>query len=148
MVYPPLVRYASEDDYRRHYEQVYCRKPIVTFDGIKVRFRKDQFKHLFRESSRRDGNKDQFSIPRAERIDWIKTALEDPDSERFVGWDNRKKRYDYKRRVAIVMGNYVVIIRLKNASSAFFVTAFVADTLTTPTRPSTIDQILKGPKWA
>lgn len=148
MVYPPLVRYPSEDEYRRHFEHVYCREPIVTFDGIKVRFRKDQFKHSFYESSRRNAIKDQFSVPRAERIDWIKAALEDPASERYVGWDNRKKRYDKKRRVAIVMGNYVVIIRLKNASSAFFVTAFVADTLTTPTPHSTIDQIRKGPKWA
>ena len=148
MAYPPMVRYSSEEEYRRHFERVYCRRPIITFDGIAVRFNKHQFKHCFYESSKRNSVKDRFSTARAERIDWIKAALEDPNSELYVGWDNKKKRYDKKRRVAIVLGDYVVIIQLKNPGYAYFITAFLADTASTPKRPSTIDQIRSGPKWA
>jgi hypothetical protein len=65
MEYPPLVQYSTEAEYRSHYENVYCCGPITTFDGIKVRFRKEQFDHCFFESSKRDGSKDQFSLLRA-----------------------------------------------------------------------------------
>lgn len=112
MPYPSLVRYEAEEEYRQHYEQIYCKGPIKTFDGITVRFDKSMFDHCFFESSRRDTNKDTFSVKRGERIDWIKAALQDPSSEKYVGWDRKKKRYNNKRRVTIVMGNYVVIIQL------------------------------------
>ena len=60
-----------------------------------------------------------------------------------------EKRYDNHRRVAIVMGNYVVVISIskKKPKQASFVTAFVADTPPRPGRPSTIDMIKKSPKW-
>ncbi len=148
MLYPALVYYKDEKEYQRHYKRVYCSSMIVTFDGIKVRFRKDRYQHDFYESSRRAGKKDVFSKKRAERIDWIKAALADPQSERYVGWDNKKKRYDHNRRVAIVMGNYVVVIRIIGEKKAEFITAFLADTPGNPRRPSTIDQIKRGPKWA
>jgi hypothetical protein len=112
-----------------------------------VRFRKSNFEHCFFESSRRNGIKDRFSPPRAKRIDWIKATLEDPHSELFEGWDSSKKRYDRTRRAAIVMGNYVVIIAFTGPGKADFVTAYVADTPATATRPSTIDKIRGGPKW-
>jgi len=145
--YPPLVKYRTEAEYRLHFEQVYCRGSIKTFDGILVRFRKSIFDHCFFESSRRDKNKDTFSIKRAERIDWIKRALRDPDSERYMGWDKKRKRYNRSRRVTIVMGNYVVVIKLTGTGKADFVTAFLADTHRSMGRPSTIDLIRRGTKW-
>ena len=141
MAYPPLVQYQTVDEYRAHYEQVYCRKPIITFDGIAVRFRKSRFGHCFYESTQRKQIKDEFSIQRAERIDWIKAALQDTDAELYVGWDGTRKRYDRNHRVTLVVGNYVVVIRLSSMKSAQFVTAFVADS------PSTLQKIKRNPKW-
>jgi hypothetical protein len=128
MTYPPLVHYSDEKDYRAHYERVYCMCPICTFDGIRVRFRKEKFGHCFFKSMHRNGIKDSFSTSRAERIDWIKATLQDPNAELFEGWDKERKRYDATRRVALVMGNYVVIIRFTGSSSAEFVTAYLVDT--------------------
>ena len=147
MDYPPFVKYEEMEQYRAHFEAAYCRGPVETFDGISVRFRKSDFDHAFYESSRRDGQKDRFSRVRAERIDWIKTALQDPQSERYIGWDNRKKRYDRNRRVAIVMYNYVVIILLTGPKRAVFKTAFVDRGIRAPGRPKTIDEIRSSPKW-
>ncbi len=87
-------------------------------------------------------------MKRAERIDWIKAALQDPDSEREVGWNKQKKRYEKSRRVTIVMQNYVVVIQLTGHKKANFVTAYLADTPGSKSRPSTVDQIRTGPKWA
>lgn len=148
MDYPPLVHHTDEASYRNHFERVYCRGPVTTFDAIQVRFRRDQFFHCFFESSRRDGTKDQFSRVRAERIDWIKAALEDPDSERFLGWDRIRRRYDTKRRVAVVLGNYVVVISMTRKTSAQFITAFLADSTGERGQYSTIEKIHRSPKWA
>lgn len=123
MAYPPLVHYQTEQEYRDHFERVYCRGTIQTFDGIEVRFQRRMFDHCFFESV--NTKDDTFSIVRSERVDWIKVALEDPNAEHRVGWDNVRKRAATNRRVAIVMGNYVVIIRIRG-SKADFVTAYVA----------------------
>ena len=77
MQYPPLVKYETITEYRLHFNRVYCQTPIITFDGIQVRFRKNRFDHCFFKSTQRDQVKDQFSILIAERIDWIKIALQD-----------------------------------------------------------------------
>lgn len=148
MTYPPLVVYSAEADYQAQFERVYCQGPIATFDGFMVRFRKRDFQHCFFESTRRDGTKDSFSPVRAERIDWIKATLEDPASDLYEGWDSKKKRYDRSRRVAVVMGDYVVIIAITGPGTADFITAFQANTSATPRRPfTTIDQIRRGPRW-
>ena len=73
MPYPPLVRYETESQYRTYFERVYCKKKIVTFDGIPVKFKKADFNHAFFESTR--DKDDTFSRKRAQRIDWIKSAL-------------------------------------------------------------------------
>ncbi|HNY26194.1 MAG TPA: hypothetical protein PLA90_12850 [Candidatus Sumerlaeota bacterium] len=147
MAYPPLLCLANEVAYRAHFEKLYCREPVETFDGIQVRFRKRDFDHCCFESSQRNNRKDLFSTKRAERLDWIQAALQDPNSERYQGWDKKKKCYDATRRVTLVMGDYVVVIALKAPKEADFITAYVADTPTRPERLSTIDQIRKGPKW-
>jgi hypothetical protein len=120
----------------------------MTYDGIAVRFRKDRFDHCFFESSRRNDIKDKFSFKRAERMAWIRVALADPNSERYWGWDNRKRRYDPTRRVTVVMGNYVVVIMLTGQKTADFVTAYVADAVAAKGRKSTIEMIRSGPRWA
>lgn len=139
MVYPALVHYGTEQEYRVHFERVYCRGTIRTFDGIEVRFRKGMFDHCFFESVQRKD--DTFSPRRAERIDWIKAALLDANAELRLGWDNKKKRAANDRRVAIVVGDYVVIIRIYKPGKADFVTAFVAG-------QRTIRQIRSHPIWA
>jgi len=141
VAYPPLVQYATEQDYRSHFERLYCCGALQCFDGIAVRFRKTDFDHCFFESSNRDGVKDEFSTLRAERIDWIQAALQDGQADLFVGWDGKKRRYDPGRRVTLVMGNYVVVIRLTGQQKARFVTAFVADS------QRTLNRIKKGPRW-
>lgn len=138
MAYPPLVNYPTVQEYRVHFEQVYCQGLIQTFDNIEVRFYKRHFDHCFFESV--NTKDDTFSQRRAERIDWIKAALEDPNAEHRVGWDNLKKRPANDRRVAIVVKNYVVIIRLYRPERAEFVTAFVAN-------GRTINQIRTNPFW-
>lgn len=138
MAYPPLVHYQSKEEYRTHFHDKYCRNPIRTHDGIEVRFRKQQFDHCFAESIK---NKDDtFSEDRATRIDWIEAALKDPQAEHRVGWDNSKKCLAHNRRVAIVVQNYVVIIRIKPKGDAEFVTAYVATN-------GTIGRIRRGPLW-
>lgn len=141
MTYPPLVCYSTEREYRSHFEREYCHVPICSFDDIYVRFNKRDFDHCFFESSRRDGVKDKFSRKRAERISWIKVALQDVNADLFVGWDKQRRRYDHGRRVALVVGDYVVVIRIVDSKNARFVTAFVADT------QHSLDSIKGGPKW-
>jgi hypothetical protein len=141
VAYPPLVYFDTASEYRLRYERLYCNSPITTFDGIAVRFRKDRFDHCFSESTMRNQIKDSFSRKRAERMDWIKAALEDPNAELYVGWDKKKKKNDPFHRVALVLGDYVVVIRLGNNKTAQFVTAYVADT------PFTLAKIKRSPKW-
>ncbi len=141
MTYPDLVIYVEESDYRQHFEQVYCNGPIITFDGIPVRFQKRNFSHAFFESVQ--VKDDTFSRPRAERIDWIKVALQDSESERYIGWNSKKKRHDGARRVTVVMGNFIVVIGLnKQKNRGRFITAYVADS------GRTLRKIRSGPKWA
>jgi len=139
--YPPLLKYKTIAEYRAHYERMYCRSPIETFDNIMVRFRKSQFDHSFLESTQRNQVKDQFSTLRAERLEWIKTALQDPEADLYVGWDRIKKQSDSSHRVAVVVRNYVVVIRLTKPEKAQFVTAYVADS------EYTILKIRQSSRW-
>lgn len=142
-----MLNLANEAEYRAHFESIYCQGPIRTFDGIEVRFRKSDFDHCCFESSRRDAVKDRFSAKRAKRLNWIKAALEDANSECYQGWDKKRKRHDPRRRVALVMGNYVVVIAIKRQNRADFVTAYLADTPGGSGRRSTRDLIRMSPKW-
>ena len=141
--YPPLLDLDSEDEYRAHFHSEYCVGPISTFDGIMVRFRRHDFEHAFFESSSPTSRDDIFSDQsggRAERMDWIKSALSDPSADLRVGYDNKRRQKDVNRRVAIVKGNFVVIIRLTGKKRASFVTCFVATTWT-------LQKIRKSSKW-
>ena len=147
MPYPPLLNHNTPAEYRTHFENIYCRGPITTFDGIGVRFRGSDFNHCFFESTQHDGNKDAFSIQRAERMDWIKAALQDENADLYQGWDKRRKRYGRTRRVALVQTNYVVVIAITRQNMADFTTAYVADAPAVGRRPATIDLIRRSPFW-
>ena len=140
---PKLVLYKTIHQYKIHYEREYCNKRIKTFDGIPVFFRKNRFEHCFFESTKRNKSKDKFSKTRAERIDWIKATLQNPEAKLYQGWDNVKKRNDPFRRVAVVYENFVVIIMIKKRKnktlSGEFITAFIAD--------NSINKIRNNPKW-
>ena len=138
---PALLKLADEAAYRAHFHASYCVGTVATFDGIRVRFRRFQFEHCCFESSRRDGTKDQFSLVRAERLEWIRFALEDGTATRFQGWNKDKKRYENGRRVTVVCGNFVVVIALTGPATADFITCYVADT------PRTLAKIKSSPKW-
>lgn len=137
-----MTIFETEEEYRTLFESTYCNpsKPIITHDGITVSFHKSKFDHAFFESvNRKKADKSQFSVARAERILWIKQTLEDASSKLYVGWDKSKKTYDKSHRVAVVQGDYVVVINILNATKAVFVTAYRAD--------NSISKIKSSPEW-
>lgn len=140
---PPLLTLADEAAYRRHFEQTYCRGAVTTHDGIRVYFNKKDFDHAFFESSSRRGEKDVFSPVRAERMDWIATALADPTAPCFQGWVKKTNSYSATRRVAVVMGDFVVVIAISRnrdkTLKANFVTCYHAD--------NSIGKIVASPRW-
>lgn len=142
---PSLIYYSSENEYYKHFCRMYCdsNKPIYTFDNIRVDFYPRQFNHAFYESiDIIKSDKLKFSRKRAERIDWIKWALENQNAILYQGWDKKKKSHNSRRRVCVTDINYIVVIQLKSAQrEAFFITAFLADT------PRTLQQIMSNPKW-
>ncbi len=140
---PPLLAYPTEEEYKAHYEQAYCQGGMITFDNIKVYFRKEKFRHAFYESSGRDGVKDRFSPQRACRMNWIEATLCSPEAMLYMGWDKAKSRYDAASRVSVVFEDFVVIIRLSliktDTLKGDFVTCYQAD--------NSIGKIRKSPKW-
>jgi len=136
-----LLKLGSIDLYQGYFNVTYCLKPLRTHDGIAVRFRRSDFQHCAYESSKRDSYKDTFSPQRAERLGWIKVALQDPALTLYAGWDKDKRRYDHQKRVTLMIGDFVVVLRLKSATEAQFVTCYVAD------GPDTKAKILASPKW-
>lgn len=141
---PPLVHYATVGEYRSHYERVYCRGNIRTFDGIQVYFGAGKFGHTFYESTARDGRKDLFSAVRAQRIDWIKATLGHPTAALFEGWHKKVRQYDATRRVAVVYEDFVVVVAMslkQNGSlKGNFVTCYQAD--------NSIGKIRNSPAWS
>lgn len=115
----------GEVDLREIWRVEYCEQTIVTFDDIEVQFFDSMFDHCFYESdNRREKDKSILSLNRLEKIYWIKDALSDPEALLKVGWDSKSKSYTKSRRVALVKGNYVVIILLFSEKKARFITAY------------------------
>ena len=147
MSFPALVFYATSQEYKDHFKRIYCRNEIYTFDRIRVYFKEDRFNHSFYESPLRDGRKSsELSSDRAQRIDWIKYVLESADSNQYFGWNKDAKRYEFDRRVSLVLDNsYVVVIELSlkrdGTLKANFVTAYVLY------GDSTSIKIQSGPAW-
>lgn len=143
MPLPPLLNLAVEADYRAHFEQAYCRRGVVTHDGIRVYFRRDRFDHAFYESTRRDGVKDAFSLVRAQRLGWIGATLTNPDADRYQGWSKVNRRYDPARRVSVAYEDFVVVLGLSLSGAgdlkAHFITCYQAD--------NSIGKIRSSPVW-
>lgn len=135
--------------YKNIYKRYYCKKPIITFDGISVKFYVDNFEHAFYEScNRRAKDKSKFSYKRANRIYWIKWVLENPNAQLYIGYNLKIKSYDSSRRVAVCVDDYVVIISIdrRNSKRAKFITAYVADGVNGKGQKA-IDLIKSGLKW-
>ena len=128
MAYKKIKSYElSESEIRNILGKKYCYpvNPIYTFDNILVIFNEYMFNHAFKESAdRKKGDKSILSLNRCEKILWIKDALEDSKAIIKQGWDKRRKKYDNARRVALVKGNYIVVIRFIGINKAKFVTAY------------------------
>lgn len=134
----------SEEALRSLWADEYCNpeKPIYTFDNVRVSFFRDMFDHVFRESAdRKHRDKSILSLNRLEKMLWIKSVLQDPDSILKQGWDRDTKSYLDDRRVAMVKNNYVVIIRFTGILKAKLVTAYELQ------EDSNISKILESPDW-
>lgn len=134
--------------YRTIYIDLYCKKPVSTFDNILVFFKEDNFEHAFYESvNRRQKDKSRFSYKRANRIYWIQWVLQNPNAELYKGYNHYTQSYDGSRRVAVCVDNYVVVIELnKNPNKAKFITAYIADGINGRSQKA-IDLIQSGEKW-
>ena len=55
---------------------------------------------------------------------WIKDTLEDPAAILKQGWNNKTKTYEKNTRVALVKGNYIVVILIYASLKARFITAY------------------------
>lgn len=115
----------SVHEFREIWKNEYCMLPIETFDCVRVVCYEDMFDHVFFESADRvQGDKSILSLNRLEKILWIKAALQDPDAILKTGWDKSNKSYYDNRRISIVKGNYVVVIRFTGVLKAKLVTAY------------------------
>lgn len=129
----------TKEQLRELWRVEYCEQPVYTFDHVRVSFYVDMFDHAFYESEdRKRKDKSILSYNRLEKIYWIKATLQDENAILKKGWDNQSKAYFKDRRVAIVKGNYVVIIRFTGFLKAKFVTAFEKEN---------INNILSGPDF-
>lgn len=144
MALPPLLFCESEAEYQEEYERTYCRGAVFTFDGIRVYFSPDKFRHAFYECSKRDGVKDCFSPMRAQRMGWIGETLLCPEARLYMGWDKVKRRYDAACRVCLVYEDFIVIVRLHlmklGGLKGEFVTCYQAD--------NSIEKIVRSPIWS
>lgn len=129
----------TELELRDIWRNEYCKNEIFTFDNVLVKFYEDMFDHVFYESANRIWkDKSILSFNRLDKIYWIKETLQDKDAILKKGWNNELKEYFKDRRVAIVKGNYVVIIRFTGRLRAKFVIAYEKDN---------IDNILNSPDF-
>lgn len=120
----------SEIELRELWRTAYClpENPIYTFDKVLVKFYEDMFDHAFFESDNwQQKDKSILSLNRCSKMFWIKATLQDPDALLKQGYDKKTKSYSDDRRVALVKGNYVVVIRFIRKKEAKFVTAFEID---------------------
>ncbi len=126
MAYKKIKSYQfSEIELRKIWLEEYCQNEIIIFDGVKVKFYEDMFDHIFYESKDRiEKDKSILSLNRLEKIFWNKEVLQDENAILKKGWNNKSKTFFEDRRVAIVKGNYVVIIRFVGFLQAKLVTAY------------------------
>lgn len=138
---PPLLNLGEWPAYQQHFVNSLCQAPLTTHDGIPVYFKRHSFYHAFFESDVYDD--DNFSLVRAERMDWIVATLTDPNSDRYQGWNRKKRQYDPIRRVDVVLEDFVVVLQMIKRQdgnlAAQFVTCYQAD--------RSIGKIRQSPAW-
>lgn len=141
---PPFLNLESQDAYLAYYVNNYCCGPLYTHEGTPVYFRRDRFFHAFFESTL-DSCKNEFSLNRATRMDWIRVALEDTSVVRYQGWDKKKKKYTPASMVVLTIGNFIIVLRMRltenDVLQGDFVTCYWGD------RRRTLDKIKQGPRW-
>jgi hypothetical protein len=138
---PPLLILPGQVEYRAYFASRFCQNPVITFDGIRVRFFASAFNHaFFRDSSRTAHDKANFDRQRAERMNWIRAVLEEPQMalyRRIMG--NSKVR-----RIALDLGTrYAAIIQIDDSSPgrARFITAYIVDS------PRALARMTLNPRW-
>jgi hypothetical protein len=100
------------------------------------------FDHAFFESDNwKYKDNSLLSLNRCSKMLWIKATLEDQEANLKQGYDKKTKTYSDDRRVALVKGNYIVIIRFVRKKEAKFVTAFDIDD------DQTLRIFTDGPDW-
>jgi hypothetical protein len=138
---PPLLKLSNEAAYREHFRKHYLTgTPLVTFDGIRVRFFAHNFDHaFFTESVRDSGIKDTFDWSRAERMDWVGAVLRSSAVELY----RRVMPKGKVRRIALIPAErYTVVIGVeKSLRLANFVTAYVVNS------DSALNKMMSNPKW-
>ena len=131
MALPKLLTYSTEDEYKQHYLENYCKScPINTFDGIPVMFYPETFEHAFYKRTNKSwkAKKDSFSKDRGERLDWIKIVLQDDSIIPKKGYDKATGSYDNTRRVTFMNSdNYLVVIYINDQNIGKFVSAYIVD---------------------
>lgn len=135
----------SETQLREIWRTEYCQieTPIFTFDNVLVKFYEDMFDHAFFESDNwQQNDKSILSLNRCSKMLWIKATLQDPEAQLKQGYDKNTKSYSDDRRVALVKGKYVVIIRFTRIKEAKFVTAFEIDD------NENLKSFMTGPDWS
>lgn len=138
---PQLLYLPDEPAYRMHYIRHYVNGGGVrTFDGILVRFFPTAFKDAFyRDSAPKAGDKALFDWTRAERMDWIRWLLTDPQAKVH----RRRIKGKGLRRIALdPTTRYAVITQVdgQNPQLARFITAYVAT-------PRTVRRMCSNPAW-
>lgn len=126
MAYKKIKSYQfTIEELRIIWRDEYCNEELQTFDGVMMKFYEDMFDHIFFESNDRiKKDKSILSLNRLEKIFWIKEVLQDDKAILKKGWNTQEKKYYEDRRVAIVKGNYVVIIRFVGLLKARLVSAY------------------------
>jgi len=141
MPLPPLLSLPNEAAYRAYFEAQYCSTPVVTFDGIAVRFFPEMFDHAFyRDSSPTARDKANFDLKRAQRMDWIRAVLKDSSLELY----RRVMPNSKVRRIALEPSTrYAVIMQIdsRNPRRARFGTAYVVDSA------SALMKMRSNPRW-
>lgn len=132
----------TEAELRKLWSDTYCNAPIKTFDGIEVKFYSNMFDHAFFESAdRKAKDKSILSYNRCEKILWIKDVLEDNTALIKKGWDSLNKAYVEDKRIALVKGNYMVVIQIYRQGKARFITAYQID------NDLNLEEIKNSPDW-
>lgn len=143
MPLPPLLNLVDEAAYCAYYDANYVRTHVTTHHGVRVHFSRTRFGHAFYESTQRNGVKDQFSLVRAQRMDWIATTLQDPGSTWFQGWNGRRSLYDPARSVAVAHGDFVVVLQFRANRAG----TLLSDFITCYDANNSIGKIRRSPLW-